>query len=191
MIHLTHATPVFLATQPTDFRKGLDALITRVSDASEHGLALSPEDTQLLLNALLMLANVQSQLTDKNITLTKLRKLVGMVQSSERLNHVLDTAAGPSKPKRSTRKKTTVPPVKPRVEHHPHDTLSKGEDCPARQHLSERLRCNACYLDDTTYRILKQQPIEKTRPNSNKLHTRTGVYSSGLIAQCRDGRELI
>lgn len=282
----------------------LDALITRVSDASEHGLALSPEDTQLLLNALLMLANVQSQLTDKHITLTKLRKLVGMVQSSERLNHVLGTAAGPSKPKRSTRQKTTVPPVKPRVEHHPHNTLSKGEACPECdqgklaktppatllritgqpaftpvQHLSERLRCNTCgayftaplpedvladgdanqkyghsarsvmalhkyfagapfyrqgslqqllgvsisastvydqcealanalhpifktikrlaadadhyHLDDTTHRILKQQPIEKKRPNSDKLHTRTGVYSSGLIAQCRDGQELI
>lgn len=27
MIHLTHATPVFLATQPADFRKGLDGFI--------------------------------------------------------------------------------------------------------------------------------------------------------------------
>ena len=62
----------------------LDALLTRVSDTSEHGLALSPEDTQLLLNALLMLANVQSQLTDKNTTPTKLRKLVGMVQTLNR-----------------------------------------------------------------------------------------------------------
>lgn len=27
MIHLTHATPIFLATQPADFRKGLDGFI--------------------------------------------------------------------------------------------------------------------------------------------------------------------
>ena len=54
--------------------QGLDALIQRVSDAKEHGLALSPEDTQLLLDALMTLAHLQERLQDKDVTLHKLRK---------------------------------------------------------------------------------------------------------------------
>ena len=38
------------------------------------------------------------------------------------------------------------------------------------------------YLDDTTNKILNAKPVMKKRRGSNKERIRTGVYSSGLIA---------
>jgi transposase len=63
----------------------LDALIERVKEAAEHGLALSGEDLGLLLNALLMLAQFQERMSDHDLTLHKLRKLAGIVSASEKL----------------------------------------------------------------------------------------------------------
>ena len=151
--------------------QGLDALIQRVSDAKEHGLALSPEDTQLLLDALMTLAQLQERLQDKDVTLHKLRKLLGMVRSSEKLR---DLVAGqppksPSSAKPSAKKKAPAQAVNPRCEQHKLDALAKGDTCPKCitgklykfepasllrieghspftpvLHLCERLRCNAC-----------------------------------------------
>lgn len=151
--------------------QGLDALIQRVSDAKEHGLALSPVDTQLLLDALMTLAHLQERLQDKDVTLHKLRKLLGMVKSSEKLR---DLVAGqppksPSSAKPAAKKKAPVQAVKPRREQHKLQNLAKGDACPKCfmgklykfepasllrieghspftpvLHLCERLRCNAC-----------------------------------------------
>lgn len=38
------------------------------------------------------------------------------------------------------------------------------------------------HLDDTTHRVLEQQPIEKKKRNSEVMQTRTGLYASGIIA---------
>jgi hypothetical protein len=38
------------------------------------------------------------------------------------------------------------------------------------------------YLDDTTHRILDVKPVIKKARNSEKTRTRTGVYTSGVIA---------
>src|SRR5690606_4524002 len=62
----------------------LDQLVARVEYAIEHDLSLSIEDMKLLLQAIHTLCHLQHHLEDKDITLTKLRKLLGMVQSSER-----------------------------------------------------------------------------------------------------------
>ena len=72
----------------------LDALVARVTEAKDHGLALSAEDTKLLLDALMTLASLQERLNDKDITLHKLRKLLGIVRSSEKLRNVLDKTQG-------------------------------------------------------------------------------------------------
>lgn len=163
-----------MSTTFTDLdEKALDALITRVSEAKEHGLALSAQDTQLLLDALMTLAHLQERLQDKDVTLHKLRKLLGMVKSSEKLRDLVAGAEtkpkSPSSSKSSTRKKPPTAALKPRIEHHPLTTLSKGDLCPECNigklykydpasfmrveghspftpvlHLSERLRCNAC-----------------------------------------------
>ena len=158
--------------------QALEGLVARVTEAKEHGLALSADDTQLLLDALMTLASLQARLSDKDVTLHKLRKLLGIVQSSEKLSGLLASAGqentSKKKPssKNKSRKKRNKPAaqtVKPQVEHHKLVDLKKGDTCPecpkgklykyepARllrvtgstaftpvQHLSERLRCNAC-----------------------------------------------
>lgn len=63
--------------------KALEALIERVNEAKENNLALSPEDYQLLLDALLTLATTQTRLANHDVTVYKLRKLLGIEKSSE------------------------------------------------------------------------------------------------------------
>ena len=105
----------------------LDALIKRVTEAQKHELALSPEDCQLLLDALLTLATLQEDLASKDVTINKLRKLAGMIKSSENLG----AQVGSGKTKRQNRRnKPKPPPVKPDVKHHKLDHLCKGAECP-------------------------------------------------------------
>ena len=66
----------------------LEALIARVTEAKENNLALSPQDSQLLLDALLTLASMQDRLTHHNVTIHKLRKLLGIEKSSEKQTDV-------------------------------------------------------------------------------------------------------
>jgi len=51
--------------------EALQALITWVSKAKEDNLAYNPEDYQLLLDALLTLANIKSRLTNHAVTAHK------------------------------------------------------------------------------------------------------------------------
>ncbi len=151
----------------------LDGLIQRVQEAKEHELALSPEDCQILLKALKTLAALQERLSDNDITLHKLRKLVGMVRSSETMDTLLGQKSKTNKNRGQKRPKpkNTPPnaPVKPKITVHQLDGLNKGDLCPAcqqgklykyepatllritgqspfvpEQHVMERLRCNAC-----------------------------------------------
>ena len=287
----------------------LDALMRRVQEAKEHELALTPEDCQMLLNALKTLAALQERLSDNDITLHKLRKLVGMVSSSETMNSLLGQKGKTNKNRgqKHTKSKNGQPQtasVKPKVTHHSLTRLKKGETCPEcqqgklykydpatllritgqspfvpEQHVMERLRCNACgqyftadlpeevlddgepsqkyghsarslmalhkffagapyhrqealqsllgvnlsastvfdqteqvanrlspvynvllqqaanamhyYLDDTSNRILEQAPVLKPQRNSDKMRTRTGVYSSGIVANLMDGHSVV
>ena len=278
----------------------LDALTARLEEAIEFDLALSVDDIRLLLTAVRTLASVQGRLADNDVTINKLRKLIGMVQASEKLGHLLgeDKRKGKTSKKpqnkrhnKSTQKKT----IAPKKVQYTLDELNKGDRCPECEtgtlykyepaqllritghtpytpelHLSERLRCNACglfftaklpdevladgtsnqkygysarslmalnkyfagspfyrqesmqellglsisastvfdqceylanalqpifnalsqlaanaqhfYLDDTTHRILDQTSVEKKKRNSDKMQTRTGLYTSGIIA---------
>ena len=288
----------------------LDALKARIVDAQEHDLALSKADMALLFDVLETLAFLQERLTDKDITLHKMRKLLGIVKSSEKLRDIAtspDTAeSSRSRPgNKSPRTPRHQAPAKaPEVIHHPLEALKKGDDCPAcdigklykyeparllritgnapltpELHLSERLRCNACgafftaalpadvladgdadqkygysarsvitlnkyfggspfyrqeslqnllgvpvtastafdqceqvanalfpvfrhlrrlaadawhyHQDDTSHRILDQEPIKKKKRNSTQEQLRTGVYSSGLIAELATGEKII
>ena len=47
------------------------------------------------------------------------------------------------------------------------------------------------YLDDTGNRILDQVPVEKLQRNSDKTRKRSGVYSSGLVANLNDGHNIV
>lgn len=280
----------------------LDALIVRVKEAKKHKLALGPEDCQLLLDALLTLAAMHERLADNDVTINKLKKLVGMIQSSETLGEQLK--AGKPK-KQSRRQKPKAPAVKPKVVQHKIEHICKGDVCPEcgkgkvykyepatllritgqspfvpEQHVMERLRCNACgayitaelspeikkdgdanqkygysartmmvlgkffagspyyrqsslqslmgvslsastiwdqaelvsndifpvmrYLskvlaadavhfeaDDTTNKIIGQQPIKKPGRNGTKAKTRTGLYTSGIIATTAKEQKIV
>ena len=151
--------------------KALEALITRVSEAKENNLALSPEDCQLLLDALVTLANMQDRLANHDVTVHKLRKLLGIEKSSEKTGHVLKQTKPSSNKKNKNRKGNDegFTPVKPTVIAHPLVGVNKGDTCiecltgkvyktdpgsllritgqspfKPEQHVMERLRCNTC-----------------------------------------------
>lgn len=114
----------------------LDALIERVIEAKEHELALSPDDCQLLLNALMTLANLQENIASKDVTIHKLKKLVGIVKSSEKLGALVAQESLAPRGKKSNQHKQTrrtkpaTNKVKPQVIHHALTTFTKGEQCP-------------------------------------------------------------
>jgi transposase len=287
--------------------KALEALIERVNEAKENNLALSPEDYQLLLDALLTLATTQTRLANHDVTVHKLRKLLGIEKSSEKLGSALKHAkasSGKKNKKRNNDNKEGFTPVKPTVIVHALVGVNKGDSCvecltgkvyktepgsllritgqspfKPEQHVMERLRCNTCgayftapltddvltdglstqkygycarslmaiykyfaglpfyrqssiqkllgvkitastvfdqvelvcnaiypvyqllfnlaadgkhyYLDDTTNRILDATSVEKKARNSEKIITRTGVYTSGVIATLADNRHIV
>jgi hypothetical protein len=115
----------------------LRGLQARLQEAQEHDLSLSAEDKQLLLDALMTLAHVQERLNDSDITLHKLRKLLGMVQASEKLKDLAsadkDETPSPGSPSRRTARARPAapPPSSPAVVHHPLQGLQKGDTCPA------------------------------------------------------------
>jgi len=85
--------------------KALEALIERVNEAKENNLALSSEDYQLLLDALLTLATTQTRLANHDVTVHKLRKLLGIEKSPEKLSAVLKKAKASSLKKNKKSKK--------------------------------------------------------------------------------------
>ena len=64
--------------------KALEELIARVTEARDNNLALSPEDCQLLLDALTTLIGMQDSLATHGTTIHKLRKLLGIEKASEK-----------------------------------------------------------------------------------------------------------
>ena len=47
------------------------------------------------------------------------------------------------------------------------------------------------HLDDTTNRILNQGPIQKPDRNTGQLKTRSGIYTSGVMATLASGTEIL
>jgi len=292
-------------------RKELAELIIRVEEAIEHQLALSVDDLKLLLAAISTLCTLQEKIEADNVTLHKLRKLLGMVQQSERRSGFSETSGNNKNSKKSQKnnksnkkKKNKQSSRPPRLVHHAMTEHQRGEVCPAcskgklykfepgillrvtgharfeaEKHVVEQLRCNACLqvyqaslpasvledgdanqmygysartlmvidkffsgipyhhqanladifghsmhastifdqceqvandvmpvfyelkrqaamayqflLDDTRNRILEQKPELRDKPNGKGKAVRTGVYSSGLIAQLSDGHEVV
>jgi transposase len=149
----------------------LESLISRVSEAKENNLALSPEDCQLLLDALLTLASMQDRLANHDVTVHKLRKLLGIEKSSEKLGSVLKQARSSGKKSKNSQhdEGEGFTPVKPVVIVHEMTDVTKGDTCTEcltgkvyktepgsllritgqspfkpEQHVMERLRCNTC-----------------------------------------------
>lgn len=136
----------------------LDQLMGRIAEAREHGMALSADDYDLLRSAVLTLATVQERISHKDLTIVKLQKLLGMVNSSEKLdkhparpgnnkgkdkgssagNEGTDGAKGSTDTNQKNKKdkrarKPKKPPIKPTVHHHGIEGLNKGDACPGCQ----------------------------------------------------------
>ncbi len=289
-------------------RKALAELILRVEEAIENELSLSVHDLKLLLAAISTLCTLQEKMESDDVTLHKLRKLLGMVQQSERRSAPLDQSnnkkGSKNNQKSNENKKNKSTPKPPRLVHHAITDHERGGVCSAcekgklykfepgvllrvtgharfeaEKHIVERLRCNACLkvyqaslpdsvledgdanqmygysartlmaidkffsglpyhhqanladifghsvgastifdqceqtanavmpvfyelkrqaatayqflMDDTRNRILEQKPELRDKPNGKGKVIRTGVYSSGLIAQLSDGHEVV
>ena len=144
----------------------LDALIERVQQAVEHQLSLSVEDMQLLLKALFTLAHLQERLAETDITLHKLRKLAGIVKSSEKLKDIAPSETSPSGQARSGRrkpsgKKKTAPPKEPIIHErcqHELEGFVKGQPCPLCQRGKLYKYDPASFL-----RIRGQSPLVSTQ----------------------------
>jgi len=151
----------------------LDGLIERLEQAIAHDLALSVADLQCLLQLVLSFAHLHERLSERDITLHKLRKLAGIVQASEKLSHLLPKTSsdGKTKPPKAAKPKSEPPPEPVIHERCTHaiEGLQKGQACPecqrgklykyapvtflrfsgqtpliCTQHLLERLRCSTC-----------------------------------------------
>ncbi len=89
--------------------KELDALIERVRKAKADNLALTAEDMELVLEMLINFAHLQEQLSDNDITLHKLKKLAGLIKSSEKFKN--SDKAKPDKKLESNKEKKEKPEI--------------------------------------------------------------------------------
>lgn len=147
----------------------INELIGRIEYAHKNHLSLTQDDYLLLLDALSSLLHLQVKIADHAITVQKLRKLIGVVSTSERLkkNEVSATGTKNKRPPQERKKKTIQQP-KPMVIHHEIQDLSKADACDcgrgkyykfdpasfirirgcapfqAEKHVMSQLRCNAC-----------------------------------------------
>ena len=286
----------------------ITALIERVEYSIEHNLALTIEDMKLLLLAITTLCTLQQKMEQDDITLYKLRKLLGMVKQSEqrrkRTGKNGQRSSHNKKNNKENRQARTKKQAPPQVIHHKLTDYHRGDTCPdcqrgklykyelgkllritghapfeATEHITEQLRCSACQkvykaslpaevlaggsanqrygysartlmviykfysglpyyhqgtladifhqsisastvfdqceqvsdavmpvfyalrrlaanakqflLDDTHHRILDQQPELRDKRHGKGQRWRTGVYSSGLIAQLPEGNEIV
>ena len=154
--------------------EALSALMMRIEEAIKHDLALSVDDMKLLLCAITTLCTLQSKMAQDDVTLHKLRKLLGMVKQSERRQPEQSSTSPTSKQRNKNQHKVPrqrKPAKPPKIVHHTLQDHHKGDLCPgcqrgklykfepatllritghgpfeATRHVVEQLRCNACQL---------------------------------------------
>ena len=68
----------------------LDAFIARVEEAIEYELSLDKNDLALLLEAFKACLFLQEKLSENSLTILKLKNLLVMVKSSEKLRKLMD-----------------------------------------------------------------------------------------------------
>ncbi len=152
----------------------LNAFITRVEDAIEYNLTLEKKDLTLLFEAFKACLHLQERASHNDLTIKKLKKLLGMVSSSEKLKGMMansdsseDTKPEKKKEPKKLQKKSA--PIKAEIVHHKIEKHSKGDSCSeclkgklykfepgsfirvssespfrTKNHISEKLRCNMC-----------------------------------------------
>lgn len=187
----------------------LDELISRVEQAKKAQLTLSPEDCDLLLNAVLTLASMQERLSSNDLTIAKLKKLLGIVRSSEKTKDLFpDAGSGnesdtqsdepENKGKRDSRdtssgQKGTDKQKKPRAKPKPTTThkhalegLNKGDPCP--ECPGGKLHK---YAPAVLIRIVGNEPLSSERHLSEQLRCSScgEIFTASLPAHVKaDGR---
>ena len=212
---MSAASATSKSTDDSDATTRIVELISRVEEAKKAQLCLSPEDCDLLVNAVLTLANMQERLSHNDLTIVKLKKLLGIVRSSEKTNDLFpdthkDTAeqAGEqastddkstddkdnkrdSRDTRSGQKdpgKSRKPPKpKPPITHkHALEGLSKGDPCP--QCPDGKLYK---YTPAVLIRIVGNEPLSSERHLSEQLRCGNcgDIITASLPAHVKaDGR---
>lgn len=114
----------------------LDALIKRLENARDYQFYLEPEDIQLIIDMLLTFVSLQTHLTETDITIQKLKKLAGIVQSSESIKKRMQENSA----SRNGNKNKGKPPknkpkpkaekITPTVVMHSLSHYKKGQACP-------------------------------------------------------------
>ena len=147
----------------------LTKLIERVEQAIKHDLALSVSDMKLLLCAITTLCTLQTKMEQDDITLHKLRKLLGMIKQSEQRQSTDNERKKTGTYKKNLAKKKAKKLAKTKTVHHVLPAEQRGSVCQecqrgklypctakrllritghapfeATQHIAEQLRCNAC-----------------------------------------------
>ena len=181
--------------------KQLDDLIQRVKEAKKHELTLSSEDCALLLHALITLASIQERLQGNEITIYKLRKLLGMITSSEKLSQQVNTSKNAALKTEPAKK--IVKKVQPKIEKHALEAFNKGDECPLclrgklykydpatllritgqspfvpTQHIMERLRCSTCGSYFTA-------PLPKEVEEDGESGHKYGYSARSLMGICK------
>ena len=115
--------------------KELNAFIARVEDAMEYNLTLEKKDLSLLFEAFKACLYLQERASSHNdLTIKKLKKLLGMVSSSEKLKDAMTKTAQNNEPipekKKELKQRKKPEPVKAEVVHHKLEEFSRGDHCP-------------------------------------------------------------
>ena len=184
--------------------KELNAFIARVEDAMEYNLTLEKKDLSLLFEAFKACLYLQERASHNDLTIKKLKKLLGMVSSSEKLKDVMAGTINKTDPKPEKKKelkqRKRPEPVKAEVVHHKLEEFSKGDHCPecssgklykfepaslvrvtsespfkTKNHISERLRCNLCEKFFTAK--LPKEVLEDGSPNQKYGYTARSLMS--------------
>ena len=177
--------------------QALDALIERLQQAKTYELTLKPADIELLITALLTLSHLQDKLSDQDITVHKLRKLAGIISSSERLKDLLpansiddekseaDQKSKEGDDNKTNRKKKPKPkkkpftPVIPEQIYHPLSSdFSKGMRCPECE-----IGTLSKYEPAVMLRITGHSPYEVKRHIMERLRCNAcGVYFTAPLS---------
>ncbi len=142
---------------------------------------------QRLLSALRMLVEMQEELSHRSVTVHKLRKLAGLVQSSEKFPHSTPreasgevTESGQKKRSDQPRPpKSPTPPVVHATCHHKIEGLKKGDPCP------ECLRGKLYKYDPSVVlRISGQAPLTSTQHILERLRCNAcGAYFTARLSE--------
>lgn len=181
-------------------RDALSALMVRIEEAIKHDLALSVDDMKLLLCAIATLCTLQSKMEKDDVTLHKLRKLLGMVKGSERREPVPSSTAKQPKKNHPKIRRQRKPATSPKIVHHQLQDHHKGDLCSgcqrgklykfdpatllritghapfeATRHVVEQLRCNACQL-------IYKAPLPTTVLDDGDANQKYGYSARSLMA---------